>query len=87
MVFARTPAFRLTSRRARSLTSSLFGVTFVACLLTVSASNVLPCPARPQRGRFADGDEGVESQHRRVAVTEKRPKRWIEERHPGSRDT
>ena len=87
MVFARTPAFRLTSRRARSLTSSLFGVTFLACLLTVSASNVLPCPAHPQRGRFADGDEGVEPQHRRVAVIEKKLKRWIEEHHPGSRDT
>ena len=87
MVFARTPAFRLTSRRARSLTSSLFGVTFLARLLTVSASHVLPCPAHTQRGRFADSDEGVESQRQRAAVTEKKPKRWIEERHPGSHDT
>ncbi|KAI9453101.1 hypothetical protein BJY52DRAFT_866395 [Lactarius psammicola] len=87
MVFARTPAFRLTSRRARSLTSSLFGVTFLACLLTVSASNVLPCPAHPQRGRFADGDEEGGPQNRRATVTEKRPKRWIEERHPNSHDT
>ncbi|KAN0132724.1 hypothetical protein V8E53_009395 [Lactarius tabidus] len=86
MVFARTPVFRLTSRRARSLTSSLFGVTFLACLLTVSASNVLPCPAHPQRGRFADGDESGPKDHH-VAVTEKRPKRWIEEHHPSSRDT
>ena len=61
MVSARTLAFRLTSRRARPLTSSLFGVTFLACLFTVSASLVLPCPVHPQRGRFADGDEGVES--------------------------
>ncbi|KAH8997144.1 hypothetical protein EDB86DRAFT_2803696, partial [Lactarius hatsudake] len=55
--------------RARSLTS-LFGagVTFFACLLTVSASNVLPCPAHPQRGRFADGDEEGGPQTRRVAV-------------------
>ena len=87
MVFARTPAFCLTSRRARSLTSSLFDVTFLACLLTVSASHILSCPAHPQHGRFADGDEGVESQRKRAAVTEKRPKGWIEERHPGSHDT
>ena len=87
MVFARKPAFRLTSRRARSLTSSLFGVTFLVCLLTVSASHILPCPAHPQRGRFADGDEGVESQRQRVIVTAKKSKRWIEERHPRSKDT
>ena len=74
MVFVRTPAFRLTSHCARSLTPSLFGVTFLACLLTVSASHVLPCPAHPQRGRFAEGDEGVESQRQRVIVTEKKPK-------------
>ena len=63
------------------------GVTFLAYLLTVSASHVLPCPAHPRRGRFAEGDEGVESQRQRVIVTEKKPKRWIEERHPRSNDT
>ncbi|KAI0248739.1 hypothetical protein BJV78DRAFT_1111702, partial [Lactifluus subvellereus] len=74
---------RLTSRRARSLTSSLFGVTFFACFLTVCASDMLPCPAHPQRGRFADGDDG--GRHPpglRATVVEKRPRRWIEERHP-----
>ena len=76
MVFVRTLAFRLTSRRAR----------FLACLLTVSA-RVLSCPAHHQRGRFADGDEGVESQRQRVIVTEKKSKWWIEELHPHWNDT
>ncbi|KAI0290596.1 hypothetical protein BC826DRAFT_913044 [Russula brevipes] len=85
MVFPRSPAFRLTTRRARSLTSSLFIVTSLACVLTVSASDVLPCPAHPRRGRFADdGDSSDGHRHppsRRTVVVEKRPRRWIEERH------
>ncbi|KAI0265315.1 hypothetical protein BC834DRAFT_825003 [Gloeopeniophorella convolvens] len=87
MVLTRTPALRLTSRRARSVTSYLFGATFFACILAVSASDILPCPAHLQRGRFADGEsEGPHPSNRRVTV-EKRPRRWIEERHPGSCDT
>src|SRR5712671_1559824 len=89
--------FRLTTRRARSISSSFFGLTFLACVLTVSAaSDLLPCPAHPQRGRFADdgadGNNGNNndgsSRHgphprwRSTVVVEKRPKRWIEEHHP-----
>ena len=49
---------------------------------------MLPCPAHPHRGRFADGDN--EDRHPpdpRATVVEKRPRRWIEERHPNLRDT
>ena len=47
---------RLTQRR--SFVSSLFAVTFFATVLTVSASEILPCPARPIKGtRFADSQE------------------------------
>jgi cytochrome c oxidase assembly factor 2 len=87
MVSQRQHVFRLTTRRARSVTSSLFGVTFLACVLTVSASNVFPCPAHSQRGRFADGEP--DSSRRpmpRTVVVEKRARRWIEERRPSSCD-
>ena len=81
----RTHPFRLTTRRARSLTSSLFALTFLGCVLTVSASNVLPCPAHTHRGRFADGDNDGDHRPpsgRRAITVEKRPKRWMEERDP-----
>jgi cytochrome c oxidase assembly factor 2 len=86
MVSLRPHSFRLTTRRARALTSSLFGLTFFACVLTVSASNMLPCPAHLHRGRFADDGNNTgdhqPSNGRRAIVVEKRPRRWIEERHP-----
>jgi cytochrome c oxidase assembly factor 2 len=86
MVSLRPYSFRLTTRRARTLTSSLFGLTFFACVLTVSASNILPCPAHTHRGRFADdgniADVRQPSNGRGTIVVEKRPRRWIEERHP-----
>ncbi|KAF9569491.1 hypothetical protein CPC08DRAFT_701975 [Agrocybe pediades] len=67
---------RLTQRR--SFVSSLFGLTFFAACLTVSASNILPCPARPERGRFADSESESLSEKKVV----KRPRRWIEEKVP-----
>ncbi|KDR83543.1 hypothetical protein GALMADRAFT_235752 [Galerina marginata CBS 339.88] len=71
---------RLTQRR--SFVSSLFGLTFFAACLTVSASNILPCPVRPERSRFADGEEeGVSVNESQVKVV-KRPRRWIEEKTP-----
>ena len=73
-------ALRFTQRR--TFISSLFGFTFLATVLTVAASNLLPCPARQQRGRFADGDsDDGTAKKTRVAVV-KRPRRWIEETHP-----
>ncbi|KAI9432873.1 hypothetical protein F5148DRAFT_558819 [Russula earlei] len=84
MLSPRKYMFRLTTRRARSLSSSLFGLTFLACVLTVSASDMLPCPAHSKRGRFADenNDVGNVPASRRPVVVQKRPKRWIEEHHP-----
>lgn len=71
---------RLTQRRA--FVSSLFGLTFIASVITVSASNILPCPVRPNRGRFLDSEEeGLMTSEGSVKVV-KRPKRWIEEKHP-----
>ncbi|KAJ7179826.1 hypothetical protein C8R43DRAFT_1055705 [Mycena crocata] len=79
-------ALRFTQQR--QFVSSLFGFTFIAAVVTVSASNILPCPARITKGRYADSDgegermgtnEGLGPQ--RVTVA-KRPRRWIEEVHP-----
>ena len=68
---------RLTQRR--SFVTSLFGVTFFAACLTVSASNILPCPVRPDKLRFADSRGEEELMEVKVA---KRPRRWIEEKVP-----
>lgn len=70
---------RITHRQRRTLVSTLFGLTFFASILTVSASNVLPCPVRSDRNYHAD------SEHRArgggpPAVVVKRPRRWIQER-------
>ena len=71
---------RLSQRR--SFISSLFGFTFIATCLTVSASNILPCPVRPERVRFADsGNERAPVKGGQVKVV-KRPRRWIEEKAP-----
>ncbi len=71
---------RLTQRRA--FVSSLFGFTFIAAVITVSASNFLPCPARSNRGRFLDGQGEELLVPEGPAKVVKRPKRWIEEKHP-----
>jgi cytochrome c oxidase assembly factor 2 len=70
-------------RRAKTFTATLFAITFAASVLTVAASNVLPCPANTNRRRYADsdGDDAIEG---RTVVVHKRPGRWIEERPPSS---
>ncbi|PCH41424.1 hypothetical protein WOLCODRAFT_71284 [Wolfiporia cocos MD-104 SS10] len=75
-------ALHLSPRRRRTVVSTLFGLTALASIITVSASNVLPCPAH-DRGRFADGmkKDGMNGRHA-VTVVESRPRRWIEETHP-----
>ncbi|KAF8558995.1 hypothetical protein OG21DRAFT_1454084 [Imleria badia] len=73
------PVLRMTHQQRRTLISTLFGVTFFASVLTVSASNVLPCPVRPDRNYHADSERkarGGES----PAVVERPPRRWIQER-------
>ncbi|KAF9246955.1 hypothetical protein BU15DRAFT_39410 [Melanogaster broomeanus] len=70
---------RVTPQQRRTFISTLFGLTFFASVLTVSASNVLPCPVRPDRSRYADSD-GRASGDSATAVVEKRPRRWIQER-------
>jgi len=69
---------RLTQRR--SFVTSLFGFTFLATVLTVSASEILPCPARPNKSRYADSVEQALDQP--VVQVQKRPRRWIEEKLP-----
>ncbi|KAM6495728.1 hypothetical protein JOM56_008434 [Amanita muscaria] len=64
----------------RTLVSTLFGITFFASMLTVSASNLLPCPARTDKSRFADSD--MEQSGRNPVKVAKRPRRWIEEKQP-----
>ncbi|KIM68727.1 hypothetical protein SCLCIDRAFT_105265 [Scleroderma citrinum Foug A] len=63
---------RITPQRRRALVSTLFGLTFFASVLTVSASNVLPCPVRRDRNLHAES-EGV-------ITGEKKSRRWIQER-------
>lgn len=83
-------AIQVTSRQRRTFLSYLFGLTAFASVLTVAASDVLPCPARSSTRRFAEGDvsivgEGQEAgvyNEKRRAVVEKRPRRWIEEKRP-----
>ena len=70
---------RITHRQRRTFVSALFGITFFASVLTVSASNVLPCPVRPDRNYHADSERGAQGDGSPVAV-EKRPRRWIQER-------
>ncbi|KAF9484003.1 hypothetical protein BDN70DRAFT_826552 [Pholiota conissans] len=69
---------RLTQRR--SFVSSLFGFTFLAACLTVSASNILPCPVRPDRTRFSDSDPQAPVMQSGDVKVVKRPRRWIQEK-------
>ncbi|KAJ7781417.1 hypothetical protein B0H16DRAFT_1298979 [Mycena metata] len=74
-------ALRFTQRR--QFVSSLFGFTFLAAVVTVSASSILPCPARVTKGRYADVEVGIgEGAAPRVTVAKRPPRRWIEEVHP-----
>jgi cytochrome c oxidase assembly factor 2 len=78
-------ALRFTPSQRRHATSTLFAVTALAAVITVAASNVLPCPVKPKRGRFADSEEdGVQSQAgvKGITVVARRPSRWIQETHP-----
>ncbi|KAI0829457.1 hypothetical protein BC628DRAFT_1337406 [Trametes gibbosa] len=82
-----TRALHLNHRQRRTFISSLFGLTFLASVLTVSASAILPCPA--DRGRYADGGPGAALEKgaiaQRAVVVERRPRRWIEETRPAPR--
>ena len=72
--------------KGRTFVSSLFGITFFAAVLTVSASNILPCPARPQKNRLMDtegGDDRLKGGEVVVVSHNKRTRRWIEEKYPG----
>ncbi|KAI0637812.1 hypothetical protein C8Q77DRAFT_1153526 [Trametes polyzona] len=66
-----TRALHLNHRQRRTFISSLFGLTFLASVLTVSASAILPCPV--DRGRHADAAAGAPV-GRRAVVVEKKPR-------------
>lgn len=72
---------QVTSRQRRTALSYLFGLTAFASVLTVAASDVLPCPARSSTMRYAEGEQEGPYE-RRKTVVEKRPRRWIEEKRP-----
>ncbi|KIY49533.1 hypothetical protein FISHEDRAFT_7885, partial [Fistulina hepatica ATCC 64428] len=72
---------RFTTRRRRAFVSTLFSVTFCAAVLTVSASNILPCPVRPERALHADDEDENFPSNSRVTIT-RRPSRWIQEKDP-----
>lgn len=72
----------LRLKQRRTFVSSLFGITFFATMLTVSASNILPCPARPNKNRLLDSEREGESPAGGRVIIAKRPRRWIEEKHP-----
>jgi len=71
---------RLTQRRA--FVSSLFCLTFIASVVTVSASSILPCPARINKDRFMDSREEPMVSEGPIKIVIKRPRRWIEEKTP-----
>ncbi|KAF8138172.1 hypothetical protein EV363DRAFT_1313336 [Boletus edulis] len=73
------PSLRMSHQQRRTFISTLFGLTFFASVLTVSASNVLPCPIRPDRNYHADSERKARGGGS-PAVVEKRPRRWIQER-------
>ncbi|CAL1702252.1 unnamed protein product [Somion occarium] len=75
-------ALHFTPRQRRAFISYLFGLTAFASVLTVSASDILPCPAHPTRGRFADGEMDKRMKGGQQMVVEKRPRKWIEEKKP-----
>lgn len=68
--------------KGRAFITSLFSITFFATVITVSASNVLACPARPKRGTFADTDRNVLMNGREVVVVARKTRKWIEEKPP-----
>ncbi|EJD01042.1 uncharacterized protein FOMMEDRAFT_110545 [Fomitiporia mediterranea MF3/22] len=90
----RTTIVRLTTGQRRSFISSLFTATFFASIITVAASQILPCPAQKRRAEFYAGGDGSSSSSssstsdawtnvptRRTG--ERKPRRWIEEKTPG----
>lgn len=77
--------FRLTTRNRRTLVSVVFGLTFLASVATVSASDILPCPVRPSRRGFADSGEDIDlpnSTPLAVTIAPRPRRRWIEEKRP-----
>ena len=87
---------RIGPSTRRSFVSSLFVLTFFGAVLTVSASSVLPCPARSTTHQnLDDGAHGasdrmslrpggnVDAAKSGPVVVPRRPRRWIEEKVPG----
>ncbi|KIK65444.1 hypothetical protein GYMLUDRAFT_219498 [Collybiopsis luxurians FD-317 M1] len=69
--------------QGRTFITSLFSVTFFATVVTVSASNVLPCPARPEHRTYADTDDNTLIKGGEAVVISKKTRKWIEEKPPG----
>ena len=80
MNFSTRRVLRLAQNR--TFVSSLFGFTFFATVVTVSASNILPCPARPTRERFNDADGTTTNSSLPVVVVAGKRRKWIEEQYP-----
>jgi len=71
-----------TPKRRKAI-SSLFALTFLASVVTVSTSNGLPCPARHDRRAYLDSEgDGTGRKNAKVHVVEKKQRRWIEETRP-----
>ncbi|KAI0692646.1 hypothetical protein BC835DRAFT_1277238 [Cytidiella melzeri] len=78
-------ALHLTTRNRRKTLTYIFGATAFASILTVAASDVLPCPARPSGStRHADATGGGGGGGGAKTIMEKKPRRWIEENRPSS---
>ncbi|KAL5508355.1 hypothetical protein ACEPAH_5974 [Sanghuangporus vaninii] len=78
---------RLSTSQRRSIISSLFTATFFASIITVAASQILPCPAHKRRAYYAnDGGSSSSDAWLNAAQTrragEKKTRRWIEEKMP-----
>jgi cytochrome c oxidase assembly factor 2 len=70
----------------RKFRATLFSLTFVAATVTVSASNILPCPVRPEKERWLDASgqysNAENMSQMKVAVVPQKKRRWIEEKLP-----
>ncbi|KAF8325277.1 uncharacterized protein EI90DRAFT_3073687 [Cantharellus anzutake] len=89
---ARTRLLRITPSARRSAISSLFALTFIGSILTVSASSILPCPARPSDRSYltesGDGHDvkrskrGSLQSEEEIIVMSRKSHHWIEEKIP-----
>jgi cytochrome c oxidase assembly factor 2 len=73
---------RFSPAQRRHAVSSLFALTALGAVVTVTAAQLLPCPVRKHRVRFADDGSSPDAPPTMSGppIVERRPRRWIEEK-------